>query len=176
MGAATGGIGPRRASSIPPAPRGIRDAACVGFAALWIATQAALVLTADSRPDAIFGFRMFSESSTIAAHLSREVAGPGGAPQIVPVVGGEWAAHDKSGELHHFRWRDRVIEGALASFDVTMHASYSASAQLARWRAALDDVAAHIPEDADTRRLLLDVTIRKNGREPKTFHFASPPR
>jgi hypothetical protein len=138
--------------------------------------QAALVLTADARPDAVFGFRMFAEMSTVSVHLSRELAAPGGGLRVVDVDNGEWPARDKDGQMHHVRWRDRVIEPNLATFDATMQAAYSASAQVARWRAALDDVAAHLPEDAETKRLLLDVTIRHNGHEPQTFHFASPPR
>ena len=42
--------------------------------------------------------------------------------------------------------------------------------------AALDDVASHTPEDAETRRLLLDVVVRRNGREPRTVHLASKVR
>jgi hypothetical protein len=118
---------------------------------------------------------MFAEMSTISVHLTREVATPFG-PRVMPVEGGEWTARDRDGNSHRLRWRDRVIEPNLSTFDSTMQASYSASAQLARWRAALDDVAAHEAEDFDTRRFFLDVTLRRNGHEAQTFHFASAPR
>src|SRR6202042_2647064 len=84
-----------RASSIPPASRGPQDALRVAFACAWIGTQAALVLTAGSRPDAVFGFLMFSESSTIAAHLTREVEAPSGHGTVpVAVKNGQWTARD----------------------------------------------------------------------------------
>jgi len=67
-------------------------------------------------------------------------------------------------------------EPALATFDATMHASYGAAAQLERWRAALEDVAKHTPEDAETKRLRLEITVRKNGREAQVVRYASAPR
>ncbi len=141
------------------------------FAVAWIALQATLILTASNRADAVFGFRMFAEASTIRAHLTREVDG-----KDVPVKDGEWIAKDKDGTPHHVRWRDRVIEGNLATFDRVMHASYSAAAQVERWHAALDDVAAHLDGDAETRRMRLDLVVRKNGGDPVTYRFASAPR
>jgi hypothetical protein len=176
-----------RASSAPPAPLRISKPSraplapsaplVVVFAAAWIGLQATLVLTASKRADAIFGFRMFAESSTIRAHLTREVdlAGSSGA-SVVQVRDGEWIARDKDGTPHRVRWRDRVIEGNLATFDRVMHASYSADAQVERWKAALDDVAAHLEGDAETRRLRLELVVRKNGREPVTYDFESAPR
>jgi hypothetical protein len=146
------------------------------FAAAWLAGQAALVLTAGRRADGAFGFRMFSESSTVAVVLSREVDGPGGERTRVHVDDGTWSAHDASGAAHRFVWGDRVKRGELATFDREIHAKYSAAAQVERWHAALDDVAAHIPDDAETRRLLLDVTVKRNGREPYVVHLASPER
>ena len=74
------------------------------------------------------------------------------------------------------RWRDRVHDPALSAFDVTIHASYGSAAQLARLQAALDDVVQHMPDDAETRALVADVTLRKNGREPVLLHLTSAPR
>lgn len=150
-------------------------AARAAFAVAWIAGQAALILSASRRPDALFGFRMFAESSTIEAHLTRDIEAPSGHGTVeVAVKGGEWIARDTLGAPHAFRWRDRVIEPALASFDTTFHASYSAAAQVARWEGALDDVASHLTEDAETKRLRLDLTVRRNGHETLTYHFERP--
>jgi hypothetical protein len=157
--------------------QGSRVAFRVAFAAVWLTAQVALVLTASRRADAAFGFRMFAESSTIAAHLSREVEAPSGhGTVLVPVQGGEWIAHDADGRPRLVRWRDRVIEPALAAFDVTMHASYSAAAQVERWHGALDDVAGHLADDAETRGLVLDLDVKRNGHESMTFHFTAPRR
>lgn len=120
---------------------------------------------------------MFSESSTLTVHLLREVDAMSGHDTVlVDVRDGEWKAKDASGRTHHFAWKDRVREPGLATFDATIHASYGADAQLARLQAALDDVAAHIPDDAETRALAVDVDVRRNGREAVRVHLTSAPR
>ena len=131
------------------------------FAAAWLAAQAALVLTAASRPDGIFGFRMFPEASTLEIHLSREVGG-----RWVPAPEGEWSARDAAGQLRHFSFHDRVRDPVLSVLDARVFASYGARTQLARLALALDDVAEHIPEDGETTRLRAEVTVWNNGRDP----------
>lgn len=164
-----------RVSSAPPA-RAWRAPLRLAFAVAWIALQGILVLTASRRADAAFGFRMFAESSTVSAHLSREIEAPSGhGTTLVPVANGEWIAHGADGRPHRIRWHDRVTQPNLAVFDVTMHASYSAAAQVERWQAALDDVAAHLTDDVDveTKGLHLELIVHRNGHEATTYHFAS---
>ena len=48
---------------------------------------------------------------------------------------------DAVGVVHRVRWGERVRRPELSRFDATMHASYGARAQIARWQAAVDDVA-----------------------------------
>jgi hypothetical protein len=139
------------------------DGAKATFAAAWVALQGALIATSGERPDAAFGFRMFSESSTIEVKLFRETAD--GAR--VEVDGGEWVAKDRDGAAHRISWGSHVKEPNLTVFGVTMHAAYGAAAQVQRWSAALDYVAHHIPEDVETRALELELGVRRNGR-PKT--------
>ena len=141
-----------------------------------VGLQAALIVSADRRPDHAFGFRMFSESSTIKISLFREVVGKGGERERVHVDDGVWSASDTGGLRRRFAWTDRVRRRELAIFDTELSASYGAQAQLVRLQAALDDVAAHAADDADTRRLLLEVTVRRNGGEPVTHHLASHER
>jgi hypothetical protein len=133
----------------------------VVFAACWIAGQGVLVASAGARTDHIFGFRMFPEASTIQIHLSRQVNG-----RLVAAPGGEWSARDATGQLRHFSWRDRVRDPVLSSLDERVFASYGVDAQLARLQQALDDVADHVPEDAETQQLLADVVVRRNGHDP----------
>ena len=141
----------------------------VAFAAVWIAGQGALVFTSGARPDHIFGFRMFPEASTLEIHLWRDTAsGP------VRALGGEWSASDESGQRRHFSWRDRVRDPTLAAVDARVFASYGVDAQLARLQRALDDVAIHIPEDAETLRLRAEVTVRKNGGAPAVTILSAP--
>ena len=164
-----------RASSVPPA-LARRASLRLAFAVVWLGVQATLILTASRRADAAFGFRMFAESSTVSAHLAREVeAITGEGTTLVPVVNGEWIAHGADGRPHRIRWHDRVTQPNLAVFDVTMHASYSAAAQVERWQAALEDVAAHLGDaDVETKRLHLELIVHRNGHEAVTYHFAAP--
>ncbi len=143
---------------------------------MWVTTQIALVISADRRPDAAFGFRMFSESSTLKIAFYREVTDADGKLARVHVDDGVWSARDASGASHRHAWNERVRRQELATFDTEINAKYAVDAQLARLQAALDDVAAHVPDDAETKRFLLDVTVRKNGREPYVVHLASHPR
>lgn len=161
-------------SSQPPQPN--KGIGRVFFAIAWLGVQAALVLTADRRVDAAFAFRMFGESSTIRMSLFREVVGEGGIRKRVHVDDGVWGASDVGGLKRRFAWSDRVRRYELARFDTETSAKYGADATLARLQAALDDVATHTADDADTRRFLLDVTVRRNGREPYVVHLTSAER
>jgi hypothetical protein len=144
-------------------------------AAVWVIVQIALVVTADRRPDGAFGFRMFAESAALKLVLHREVKDANGHVQKVHVDGGVWSARGADGVVRKFGWYDRV-PFPMWVFDQEMHASYGAGTQLSRLQAALDDVSAHIPEDDETQRLLLTVTIRRNGHEPVTTQLSGPPR
>jgi hypothetical protein len=144
------------------------------FAAAYLAGQAALIGTAGARSDHIFGFRMFPEASTLEIHLFRETGPSSGTP--IRALRGDWSAHDRSGQLRHFSWRDRVRDPVLGSIDVRVFASYGVDAQLARLGHALDDVAEHIADDAETRQLRAEVVVRKNGAAPVTVQLTSLPR
>jgi hypothetical protein len=143
----------------------------VVFAALWIAGQIALVLSAAWRPDRTFGFRMFPEASMIEIRLLRVLESG-----TVRAAGGEWSARDSEGQLRHFSWHDRVRDPVIGSLDARVFASYGVEAQLARLQRALDDVAEHLPEDAETRRLRADVAVWRNGREPTSVVLESHAR
>jgi hypothetical protein len=141
------------------------------FAAGWVALQAGLVLTGSRRPDGIFGFRMFPEASTLEFELDRVVGGT-----ALPAPGGEWSAHDAVGQLRHFSWRDRVTDPVLSSPGARVFAAYGADAQLARLQRALDDVALHEPEDAETERFVARVLVWHNGRGPRSVVLESAHR
>jgi hypothetical protein len=69
-----------------------------------------------------------------------------------------------------------VRDPILSSLDARVFASYGVDAQLARLQRALDDVADHVPEDAETRQLRAEVTVRRNGGEPTTVSLRSHAR
>jgi hypothetical protein len=135
----------------------------VVLATFWIVAQAVLVGTAPMRADGIFGFRMFPEASTIEIHVVRQVGA-----ELIPAPRGEWRARNRLGQAHLFSWRDRVRDPILSTTDARVFASYGADAQLARLQRALDDLAVHEPDDAETTRFGAVVIVRKNGRDPVT--------
>jgi hypothetical protein len=149
----------------------------VAFTGLYFLVQAILIGTGGRRPDHAFAFQMFGESSTVRLTLMREIEAPSGHGMVVvPVPRGEWTAPDAHGVRHRFDWRDRVRAPSLSTFDVTFDAAYGAKAELSRTQAALDDVASHIDDDVETARLIVDVTLARNGREPVVARLASAPR
>jgi hypothetical protein len=146
----------------------------VALAVAWLGGQGALIATGAHRPDGSFAFRMFPESSTVSITLSRDVGSEMGHGTVnVPVRDGEWLARDTRGVLHRFRWDDRVKDSNLYPWGRPIHASYGAGAQLDRLAHALEDVATHIDDDADTVRLVADITVRKNGGHPEHVRLES---
>ncbi len=145
------------------------------FAGIYLATQAALVLSSPLRPDRVFSFQMFNESSTIAIHLSRRVRGAEGRDVVVPTAG-RWEARDERGDTRSFSWNDRVKDPVLGSLDREVHAAYGVDAQLYRLQKALDDVIGHADHDVETLSLVADVVVRQNGREPVVRRLESAPR
>jgi hypothetical protein len=135
------------------------------FAATYLLVQAALIATSPSRPDKLFSFQMFNESSTIAIALSRRVRRLDGSVVTTP-VSGRWQANDRDGVRHAFNWADRVRDPILATLGRPVHAAYGVDAQLFHLQAALDDVVAHLNDDAETAGLVADVEVRRNGQRP----------
>jgi hypothetical protein len=133
------------------------------LAALYLGAQAALVLSSPWRPDGVFSFQMFNESSTIKIELGRRISTPQG-ERTVPDDG------RRSG------WNDRVQDPILGTLGREVHASYGVEAQLFRLKRALDDVATGMPRDAETIALVADVEVRKNGRPPVIRHLESERR
>ncbi len=165
--------GPRRSVAPRPSspPRPARPANLrIVFAVVWLAVQGVLVATSGQRADGAFGFRMFSESSKMKLALYREVDGA-----RRHVEAGRWSALGPDGAIHRLTWYDRV-PAPYWPFEQEMHASYGAAAQLSRLQFALDDVAAHIPQDDETRRLVLEVTLKRNGREAVVHMLTSRER
>jgi hypothetical protein len=158
---------PESESVAPPSPLAKYR---ILFAIVWIGVQVGLIVTSDHRVDGAFGFRMFNESSTIKLALYRELDN-----KRVHVEGGVWTARSADDRIHRITWYDRVPMPYWI-FDQEMSASYGAKTQIARLQGALDEIAANTPHDAETRRFILDVTIRRNGREPQVVHLESRER
>lgn len=134
------------------------------FVVLFLGLQLGLILTGDLRPDRVFSFRMFNESSKLEFELYREVRTRRGVRRV-PVRDGTWTARTRAGTLAEFHWTDRVRFASLSRTSVLVHTPYGLDAQLFRLQKALDDVAAHIPDDVDTLALIAVADTLKNGRD-----------
>ena len=134
------------------------------FFCAYLAAQIAVLIWAERSPDFVFGFQMFNASSNMTISLFREVRHKGRV-KLLPVEGGSWQAKDEHGAAHVFHWQDRVHDGVLGTLDTSVHASYGLEAQLYRLQFALEDVAAHTPEDHETRAWVAHVETLKNGRD-----------
>jgi len=134
-----------------------------GFIGAYLTLQLGLVFTADWRPDRVFGFRMFNESSSLKFELYRKVRRRG-AERLVKVEEGAWEALTAHGEKRAFSWTERVRFGALTRPGEFVHAAYGLDAQLFRLQQALEDVVHHIDDDRETVALVAQVETIKNGR------------
>ncbi len=151
-----------------------RTIARASVVVLYLGVQAALIATAGSRADNAFGFRMFNESSSLTAHLFREIESPTGHGTVREEAhDGKWRVKDASGNWRRFDWYERVKSGAVSPLDQDVHASYGAAAQVERLHAALDDVAAHVTGDDETIALVLSIDVSKNGRAPERVEFTA---
>lgn len=157
---------------MPPRPRRslleLGPRARVVFAVLYGVVMVTVIASAQFRPDHVFGFQMFNQSSKIEIHLFRKVRGK---KQLVPVVGGVWEARDRQGATHAFRWNDRVKDDVLGVLERRIHARYGLEGQLFRLQYALEDVLAHVPGDAETTALVAAVDTIKNGRPAGVVTF-----
>ncbi len=132
----------------------------------YFVAQIALLLHAQISPDFVFGFQMFNASSELKIALFRKLRAPHRRGLgLVPVRNGAWRAKSADGTVHTHRWNDRVRDGVLGTLDRYVHASYGLEAQLFRLQFALDDVAHHVADDAETEALVAVVDTRKNGRQ-----------
>lgn len=160
------------AGSAPPRPRrsllDLGPRARVVFALVYVFVMAVVIVGAQFRPDHVFGFQMFNQASNIETHLFRRVRGK---RKPVPVVDGTWQARDRRGTLRTFRWNDRIKDPVLGVLDRRVHARYGLEGQLFRVPDALEDVLAHLRNDAETTGLLAEVWASKNGREPELVRF-----
>jgi hypothetical protein len=152
---------------------GIAGRVC--FAVAFLAGQAALIATGLARPDRLFAFQMFNESSTIEIHVARRVRAGTGVRDIPLKPGGAWVVRDSDGDAQRYRWRDRVRDPGISTLGRAVHASYGVDAQLFRLAAALDDAARHDP-DPELVAFVADAFVRRNGRPRERVHLESRPK
>ena len=148
----------------------------VAFALCFFAAELALIVSAPLRVDRVFGFEMFNASSDIEIQLARKLRDRGGRLIEHSLPNGEWTATDAQGRPHVFRCRELVRATRLTRIGVKTHAKDGVNAQLYHLQRALDHVAAHIPDDAQTVALVARVHAVHNGHTPVDAVLESRPR
>ncbi len=139
------------------------------FALLYVGVMLSVVVSAQFRPDRVFGFQMFNESSTVNIHLFRRVRA---SSRLLPLVNGEFT--DGPGDAPRLlRWTDRVHDPTLGRLDLPTHAKYGLEGQLFRLQFALDDFMTQLPRGARTTELVAVVDTVKNGRAPSVVRLHS---
>lgn len=116
---------------------------------LVVATQLALVVRGYSSAHRELAFQMFPEASTWQADVVRVTTDGRRVSVAEP-----WAG---------YRWDELVTMPSLQHPDVRQHADAGARSQVAYLAAALDWVAAHTPDDGETRYLEATVTTWHNN-------------
>lgn len=136
------------------------------FAAVYLAIQALLIVTAGGRVSHSFGFRMFEESASIEVHVERVLDG-----NVHKPLADEWLAHDCSGAPHVLRWKDLVRFPAPRWLDTGIAQPYGVDTGVAIARAAIGFVATHTPDDCETRAFVATIKRVRNGLTlpPLTF-------
>jgi hypothetical protein len=144
----------------------------VVFASVYVLVMIAVVVSAQFRPDHVFGFQMFNESSTVNIHLFRRLRGQS---VLEPLRNGGFEDHSH-GAVRTLSWLERVHDPVLSQLDTPTHAKYGLEGQLFRLQLALDDFVARLPSDSDTLGLVAVVETLKNGRDPRVVRLKAERR
>jgi hypothetical protein len=140
------------------------------FCALFFGSEVLLFATAGLRTDRSYGFRMFPEASTITVHVSRRLRDG----SVVPVVGGTWTPQGCDGPPHPFVWGKMVRFPAPGRLDALVGAPNGVDNEVQRAHDALAWVAAHTPEDCETRAFVAHVEALRNGQPVAPIDFEVP--
>jgi hypothetical protein len=140
------------------------------FCVIFFGSEVVLVATAGLRTDRAYGFRMFPEASAITLHVSRRLQDG----TVVPLTGGSWTPHGCEGAPHTFVWGKMVRFPAPWKLDAPVGAPYGVDNEVQRARDGLAWVAAHTPEDCETRAFVAHVEAVRNGRPEAPVDFEVP--
>ncbi|MBI4604320.1 MAG: hypothetical protein HY721_20365 [Planctomycetes bacterium] len=144
----------------------------LGFSALYVALQLALIVSAGFREDKRFGFQMFAESTRYQAVLFRDLRDG----RLEPAPGGRWLVRGEGGAAAFYSWDRFVQDFRLDRLEERKRAKTGIGVTLKYLEEALRYVACHIPLDRETRRLILKVEHRRAGGKTETVTLESPRR
>ena len=134
--------------------------AVLAFCTLYIGLQLLFIVKAHFQSDKRFGFWMFAETTIFSAKLYRITADG----KKIKTRNGRWR-FAKGGTSGAYNWNSMVKDYRLYNLESRKRAKGSMSRTLLFLDATLDYVIDRIPDDPETRQLVLEVTYAKAGND-----------
>ena len=129
------------------------------FCLLYLGLQLFLIIRGHFTPSKHFGFWMFPESTFFVAKLYRRLEN--GKEVLAPF--GSWSVKDAEGKLKRYEWRDFVSGYEMEDLGVRTRSKGTFSDTSRYFEEALNFIAVRIPEDTETKQLVLKFKFDKAG-------------
>jgi hypothetical protein len=142
----------------------------LGFCGLYLGIQLLLIVRGHFVPSKHFGFWMFPESTHFTATLSRVL--PNG--KEVKTKRGIWTVETKYGKVR-YKWNTFVNGYRMDALDERQRCKGTFADTVKYYQAALNYVAARIPEDTETQQLIMRIQYRRAGEEKELLVLRSVP-
>lgn len=140
--------------------RTIRQFGILAFCAVYLSIQVFFIIRAHfDEVDRRFGFWMFAESSRFKAELYRQLKDG----RLVKTANGRWSVRTADGASVSYSWDRYVRDFRLFDLERLKRAKVGMGVTLKYLHGALHYVAARIPEDRETVKLVLKVQYRNAG-------------
>ena len=141
------------------------------FCVIYVGFQVFMIVRAHFTPSKQFAFWMFPESTYFQATLTRLLADG----REVITSDGAWAVRTGSGKVEYY-WEDFIQGYRMDRLGTWQRSKGTFDDTLKYFQAALDYVAARIPKDKVTDRLVLTIEYERAGAAPEKIVLASKPR
>lgn len=142
------------------------------FCFIYVSIQLFNIVHAYFRDDKRFGFWMFAESSRFKAQLYRELNNG----KVVKTDNGRWHVRAEDGSSVQINWDQHVQDFRLDNLESYRRAKTGLEITMQYLEHALHYFSNHIPEDQQTRRLVLKVQYRRAGGTWEHREFVGPIR
>ena len=138
---------------------------------LYIGLQLFMIVRGHFTPSKHFGFWMFPESTYFTASLSRLLEDG----REVKTKKGAWSIDTPNGKVI-YRWNTFVDGYRMDLLETKQRSKGTFDDTVKYFRAALDYVAARIPEDKSTHQLIMRIEYRRAGGPKEHMVLESKPR
>ena len=144
---------------VEPPKNEIRSYKIFAFCTAYLGLQLLLIIRGHLTPSKHFGFWMFPESTFFVAKLYRRLEN--GKEVLAPF--GTWSVKNSAGQIKRYEWRDFVSGYEMEDLGVRTRSKGTFSDTSRYFEEALNFIADRIPEDTETKQLLLKLQFDKAG-------------